>query len=239
MIMSNPKTNLRQYTYEGYEAELEVSARQFLENIDKENFYPVVGNEISGDGEIEPLHYYHYFSPEEVDYIQRRAVELARETGLESSTFREVVEDTVQLRDLGGRDARFDELLFDLDPFEFCTVDIIDIDFEHPIHLYDMSVRVYDEEKDSMDDPVHFPVHLSDDEFVFLLVKTLHGRTAGKFTFNKLLDINPSLAQKINEQALDSYCRELVRPIQLANPFLIQMNSIVEAADAINAQKTK
>lgn len=98
-------------------------------------YYLVKGlqKDSDGDYEIGERNFYRHFSPADVEYIQRRSVELAREIGLESTTFKEVVEDTVSLTDLQGIDEKFDDLLFNQYPSDFCLMDITDIDFEHPV----------------------------------------------------------------------------------------------------------
>lgn len=123
---------------------------------------------------------------------------------------------------LKGQIKELDDLLFIPCEDEY-HIDVLDIDFEHPVYYYRMSCRVFNTDKQKMEGPFPFRIILSDEEYIYLLTKQMKYRN--DFTFNRLLEMNPDLALKINRWAEGAYYgfHSLCRL-----PFLICMDEVLE-----------
>ena len=136
----------------------------------------------------------------------------------------EEIKKEANLWELKGQIEELDEMFF-TPCEENYFMDPEDIDFEHPVYFYNMSCYVFNAEEKKVQGPAPFRIQLSDEEYVYLLTQQLMCRD--NFTLNRMFEMNPELAMKINRQAEDAYYGFMSF---YRMPFLVTMDEVVDDA---------
>lgn len=211
------------------ESKCEQSAKAFFEKKEKKNYYSVSGSPAYEDDDM-PRAYYHWFTDEDKEKIKELIVsvynaEYATEpTDLPAYSYKDVCENG-SLGDLRSVNRELDELLFD-NFWDECDMLVEDIDFENSSHLYQFLCRGYYEREKRMLPPESFKVPLTDEEYIYLLTqKLMHGEM---FNFNRLIQTNPQLAQKINGKAEFCYTDGIGPNGKLMMIEMVEVNNDIE-----------
>ena len=181
------------------ELALREKAQEFLNQKARVKHYRISGvfNEEYGDGDTWAFFEYtdeevarlkHLFSEALVNYLNLPNKEYSLEE----------IKEEANLWELKGQIEELDEMFF-TPCEENYFMDPEDIDFEHPVYFYNMSCYVFNAEEKKVQGPAPFRIQLSDEEYVYLLTQQLMCRN--NFTLNRLFEMNPELAMKINRQA--------------------------------------
>lgn len=205
------------------EAAMKSKAQEFLNQKARVKHYRISGvfNEEYGDGDTWAFFEYtdeevtrlkHLFSEALVSYLNLPNKEYSLEE----------IKEEANLWELKGQIEELDEQFFT--PCEDSYfMDPLDIDFERPIYFYNMSCYVFNAEEKKVQGPAPFRIQLSDEEYVYLLTQQLICRN--NFTLNRLFEMNPELAMKINRQAEDAYYGFMSF---YRMPFLVTMDEVIE-----------
>lgn len=111
------------------------------------------------------------------------------------------------------------------------------IDFDNWEYCYFFSAYIYNDEKKEMAGPYEVCLHLSDDEYSFLLALQMSEKHG--FTYNKLWEINPELAAKISRSVESEYMNpRIVLELQNA-PFTVIFDEIIKDANSLEEEKKK
>ena len=205
------------------EAAMKSKAQEFLNQKARVKHYRISGvfNEEYGDGDTWAIFEY---TDEEVASLKHLFSEaLVRYLNLPNKEYSlEEIKEEANLWELKGQIEELDELFFS--PCEASYfMDPEDIDFEHPVYFYNMSCYVFNAEEKKVQGPAPFRFQLSDEEYVYLLTQQLMCRD--NFTLNRLFEMNPELAMKINRQAEDAYYGFMSF---YRMPFLVTMDEVIE-----------
>ena len=205
------------------ELALREKAQEFLNQKARVKHYRISGvfNEEYGDGDTWAIFEYtdeevarlkHLFSEALVSYLNLPNKEYSLEE----------IKEEANLWELKGQIEELDEMFF-TPCEENYFMDPEDIDFEHPVYFYNMSCYVFNAEEKKVQGPAPFRIQLSDEEYVYLLTQQLMCRD--NFTLNRLFEMNPKLAMKINRQAEDAYYGFMSF---YRMPFLVTMDEVIE-----------
>ena len=204
----------------------EEQAKAFLASKERQKFYEFSGRSADEFDDYEGS-FLRPCTDEEKSRIEQLIIETynADEEEGRLNSVQEICKE-IALDELEGLNDELDELLF-TPSVEEVGMYVHEVDFEHVHYLYRMTCRGYDERRGIMKDPVNFRVELTDEEYVFLVSRLLMDRYG--FNFNRLLLINPELAQKIASRAEDASSNIFGHRV----PTLIQLVEIREDAEAI------
>lgn len=224
----------QEYSHKGYMELLEGIAREYVRKADWRTYYKA---SISFENEQHDDIYttdsvFLRFTWDDIEYIQRRVVELARDSGHKAATYKDVINEVGTLAELKGRDERIDRLLFGIQVYAIDGCDVNQVDFDNPTYFYDFAVQVYDDEKNLMGNQMQFDVNLSEDEYVFMLYRAMLYSRRGEYTFNRLLNDNPNLACEINKSALSKVTSEKLA----GKPFIVLLGDLNREAKDIMAE---
>lgn len=206
----------------------EAKARQYLAEHPKTKYYVASGYPAMMESE--------YFTPDPTfssliaytDDEIKRIKELIVE-GWNSSDPESPIQSTDDIDDLDlaeyqGDNVELDNLLWGRAALNDFVM--TDLDMDHPVHAYHFSAWEYDLVKGLMSPgKSHHAVILTDDEYVCLLTEQLFDR---RFSFNRLLQYDAPLAQKISKACDGDYISACV------NPYLILMDEVMEDAERID-----
>ena len=204
---------------------MKANAQEFLNQKTRVKHYNITGlfNEAYGEGDTWAIFSY---SDEEVVRLKQLFSEaLVRYLNLPNKEYSlEEIKKEANLWELKGQIEELDEMFF-TPCEENYFMDPEDIDFEHPVYFYNMSCYMFNAEEKKVQGPAPFRIQLSDEEYVYLLTQQLMCRN--NFTLNRLLEMNPKLAMKINRQAEDAYYGFMSF---YRMPFLVTMDEVVDDA---------
>ena len=203
----------------------EEQAKSFLSTKERQKFYEFSGRTVDEFSDYEGSFLLPYTDEEKARMEQLIIDTYNADEEVKLNSVQEICKECA-LDELQGLNNELDELL--LNPVaEKVGMYVYEADLEQVHFLYRMTCRGYNERRGMMMDPVGFRVELTDDEYVFLLSRLLMDRYG--FNFNRLLLINPALAQKIASRAEDASRNIFGHTV----PTLIQLDEIREDAEAI------
>ena len=183
------------------EAVLREKVQQYFNQKVREKFYRIEGVPQGGFNFHEAVFNY---SDEEVERVKQLLSDaLVQHLNLPARFYSLAeIKEKVKLYELKGLNEELDEQLF-TPCEENYFMDVIDVDFEHPVYYYSMSTVLYNVSEQKTIGPVPFQIILTDEEYLYLLTEQLMYRDC--FTFNRLQVKNPDLAAKITESTEKSY----------------------------------
>lgn len=202
------------------ENEMEEAAKKALAILNgkvRKKYYHISGSSALEGDEMDKDYLFEY-TDEQVAYIKQVGLRLYnQEFGCvegEVGTFSEVKD----LHELEGIDDNLDKWVINPALDADMLVDALDLDQVH--YLYEFTCHAYDEQEGKMLKGRTGNVELSDEEYLWLLTRQIYDR---KFTFNKLLQQKPELAQKIISQLEHCHYGYV---LDHDMPYLIQMNEL-------------
>ncbi len=206
----------------------EAKARQYLAEHPKTKYYVASGYPAMMESE--------YFTPDptfssliaytdnEIKRIKELIVEGWNRDNPESQIRTIEGIDDLDLAEYQGNNAELDNLLWGRAALNDFVM--TDLNMDHPVHAYHFSAWEYDLIKGVMSPgKSHHAVILTDDEYVCLLTEQLFNR---RFSFNRLMQYDAPLAQKISRACDGDYMSESI------NPYLILMDEVLEDAERID-----
>lgn len=207
--------------------ECEEQARQYLAEHSKTTYYVMTGypSYIDDDADLECGHLTTY-TDDEIRRIKELFLELWNsdidDPSHYAKSFEDIPQEELTRVEFEGANDELDALVWQHAEAEDFIANVVD--WLHPVHAYRFRTWRYNRQKDQMSSKTTLPVILTDEEYLFLLTEQLADR---HFTFNKLLLVNPSLAQKI--------CEATAGDVMFPSfgPYLILMDEVVEDMEQI------
>ena len=209
------------------EQECREQARRYLAEHPKTTYYVMTGHPsyIDDDADLECIHLVAY-TDDEVQRIKQLFVELyntyLEDPSMAVNSFEELADDYCTSSETEGGNDELDALVWkraEEDDFYAKSIDLL-----HPVHSYRFREWEYLPHKDEMGRKLVHSVILTDEEYLYLLTQQLMDR---HFSFNRLLLVNPRLAQKIcdatdGDEMFPSF-----------SPYLILMDEVVKDMEQI------
>ena len=202
-------------------------AREYFYNKKERKTYYLFSGCSSIEGDDTELGYYFDYSPEQFDHLVQLMIDTYNkdvEPEEQVTTLKEISDD-INLWELEGCDAELDKMYARCSEGDMLLTEID----PQPRHLYAMSMLVWQPSLKEMSRRLHFKVELTDEDYITLLTEQIASQRL--FTFNRMIELHPEIAAKINESA-DSVIGDGTSNNGM--PFLIILDELQADAEAVN-----
>lgn len=223
------QTNLTPYQQMRAEelAKAEAKAREYFYNKKEHKTYYVFSGCSSIDGDDTERSYYFDYTPEQFQHLIQLMIDTYNkdaEPEAQVTTLKEISDD-INLWELEGYNAELDKMYARCNDGDMLLTEID----SQPHHLYAMSMFVWQPGLKEMSKRLQFKVGLTDEEYITLLTEQIANQRL--FTFNRMIELHPEIAAKINEEA-DGVIGD--GTTNNGMPFLIILDELQADAEAVN-----